>query len=113
MIHIKIVQDKVSFFAGFAFPNLESLVLAECPIQSLAISDDEGEESCNKNYEKAETVQETATRPESPHDAFKSLKVLNLNSTNLSSWDDIERLAQFPALQCVRILVRIRIIDNV
>lgn len=89
---------------GFAFPNLESLVLAECPIQSLAISDDEDEESSNKNYEKSETVQEDVSRPESPHDAFKSLKVLNLNSTNLSSWDDIERLAQFPALQCVRIL---------
>lgn len=83
-------------------------MLAECPIQSLAISDDEAEESSNKNYETSETVQEGVSRPESPHDAFKSLKVLNLNSTNLSSWDDIERLAQFPALQCVRILVSIR-----
>ncbi|XP_050307720.1 tubulin-specific chaperone cofactor E-like protein [Anthonomus grandis grandis] len=81
---------------GYAFPNLESLVLAECPIKSLDL-DEVAEEGPNKNYE-SETI-----RPDSPHEAFKFLKVLNLNSTNLSSWDDIERLAKFPALQCLRV----------
>ncbi|XP_066245849.1 tubulin-specific chaperone cofactor E-like protein [Euwallacea similis] len=86
---------------GYAFPNLESLVLAECPIQSLDIKEEKtAEEGINKNYEK---FCESELRPESPHDAFNSLKVLNLNSTNLSSWNDIERLAKFPALQCVRV----------
>lgn len=91
--------------SGYAFPNLESLVLAECPIKSLDI-DEESEESSNKNYERSDSAPESGARPESPHDAFKSLKILNMNSTNLSSWDDIERLAKFPSLQCIRLQVR-------
>ncbi|KAF7282023.1 tubulin folding cofactor E like protein mlt [Rhynchophorus ferrugineus] len=82
---------------GYAFPNLESLVLAECPIRSLDF-EDSCKECSNKNCETSDTESKLA-----PYDAFKSLKILNLNSTNLSTWDDIERLSKFPALQCVRV----------
>ncbi|CAG9762939.1 unnamed protein product [Ceutorhynchus assimilis] len=79
---------------GCAFPNLDTLVLAECPIKSLDINN---EDPHNRNYES------DPVRPESPHDFFNSLKVLNLNSTDLSSWDDVERLAKFPSLRCLRL----------
>lgn len=82
---------------GYAFPNLESLVLAECPIKSLDV-EHPCRECSNKNCEERETDSTPA-----PYDAFKSLKILNLNSTMLSTWDDIERLSKFPALQCVRV----------
>nr|AEE62686.1 unknown [Dendroctonus ponderosae] len=98
-----LVQDwKEVSKLGYAFPNLESLVVAECPIKSLDIAA-EAKECPNKNYERSESSPESSSRSESPHDAFRSLKILNLNSTHLSSWDEIERLARFPALQCVRL----------
>ncbi|RZC35187.1 Ubiquitin 2 domain containing protein [Asbolus verrucosus] len=87
---------------GYAFPNLESLVLADCPIISLDIEDD-AEAKCNRNYERSESECESGHAKESPHDSFRSLKFLNLNSTRLSTWDDIERLSKFPALHCIRV----------
>ncbi|ENN82755.1 hypothetical protein YQE_00877, partial [Dendroctonus ponderosae] len=98
-----LVQDwKEVSKLGYAFPNLESLVVAECPIKSLDIAA-EAKECPNKNYERSESSPESSSRSESPHDTFRSLKIINLNSTHLSSWDEIERLARFPALQCVRL----------
>ncbi|KAL1506392.1 hypothetical protein ABEB36_005764 [Hypothenemus hampei] len=89
---------------GYAFPNLESLVLAKCPIKSLDLNEEESNEGLNTNCNKgSQNGLNSNSKNESPYDAFKSLKILNLNSTNLSSWDDIEYLAKFPSLQCVRI----------
>jgi hypothetical protein len=90
---------------GYAFPSLESLVLADCPIESLDI--EVGDDvKCNRNYERSESECESGTAKESPHDSFRTLKFLNLNSTRLSTWDDIERLSKFPALHCVRVQVK-------
>ncbi|XP_044748673.1 tubulin-specific chaperone cofactor E-like protein [Coccinella septempunctata] len=75
---------------GYAFPNLESLVLANCPIDSLKI--DVSRCSCDKKC-----------RSMNSQEAFKKLEILNLNSTDLSGWDDVETLAKFPALNCVRV----------
>lgn len=90
---------------GYAFPNLESLVLANCPIKSLDINDEDVCASNNRNYERSESESESGnvTNKESPHNSFRKLKVLNLNGTSLSTWDDIERLSKFPTLHCVRI----------
>nr|CAI5820020.1 unnamed protein product [Callosobruchus analis] len=91
---------------GYAFPNLETLVLADCPIKSLHF--DHGEDSaasgCNRNYERSESGCESGTDlAHSSHDAFRKLKVINLNATQLSTWSDVEKLAKFPALECVRL----------
>ncbi|EFA02067.1 tubulin-specific chaperone cofactor E-like protein [Tribolium castaneum] len=88
---------------GYAFPNLESLVLADCPIESLDVNVESDDEKCNRNYERSESECESGNNKESPHDSFRVLKFLNLNSTRLATWDDIERLSKFPALHCVRI----------
>ncbi|KAL5244492.1 hypothetical protein ACI65C_011902 [Semiaphis heraclei] len=88
---------------GRAFPNLESLVLAECPLQSLMTpppSPDthlgllsyprQGSEFCNMTLD-------------SPHDAFRHLRFLNLNRTLIRTWDDVDILGRFPALRYLRI----------
>lgn len=90
---------------GFAFPNLETLVLADCPIRSLHMEEAPG---CNSNFE---SVNEPSSGRDSPHESFRNLKVLNLNATQLSSWDDIEELAKFPMLECMRIQVRIKYVN--
>ncbi|XP_049825291.1 tubulin-specific chaperone cofactor E-like protein isoform X2 [Aethina tumida] len=87
---------------GYAFPSLESLVLAECPIKSLSI-DPEDEHNCNREYQRSESECESSNQKESPHDSFRNLKVLNLNSTQLTTWDDMDRLAKFPNLKQVRV----------
>ncbi|XP_048266399.1 tubulin-specific chaperone cofactor E-like protein isoform X2 [Bombus affinis] len=128
---------------GYVFPNLESLVLAECPIRSLALADNRNsnEEPCSKkesenlsedsenmnsldtdentsvdekgnrifsegkvNYDRSESESESSgTTIRSSHDPFRKLRFLNLNGTLLSTWDDVERLARFPALKSLRI----------
>jgi hypothetical protein len=40
---------------------------------------------------------------DSPHSCFRKLRFLNLNSTLLATWDDVERLSRFPELQCLRL----------
>lgn len=90
---------------GYAFPNLESLVLAECPIESLDIEKADSVEGQNPEYLRSESECESSGPRESPHDSFRQLKFLNLNSTLLSTWDDIERLAKFPSLQRLRVQV--------
>lgn len=89
---------------GYAFPNLESLVVADCPIITL---DTQGEEQtpAGREYNRCESECESNENGESPHDSFRHLKFLNLNATQLSTWDEIERLSKFPALQCLRIQV--------
>ncbi|CAG9836552.1 unnamed protein product [Diabrotica balteata] len=86
---------------GYAFPNLETLVLADCPIKALDLN---GEAvGSNMNYERSESTCESCTDKDSPHDSFRNLRVINMNSTNITTWDDIEKLARFPALECLRI----------
>lgn len=89
---------------GYAFPNLESLVLAECPIKTLDLEEDKDDEGNEREYVKSESQCESES-VESPHDSFRKLKFLNLNSTFISTWNDIERLAKFPQLQRLRIQV--------
>ncbi|KAK9891579.1 hypothetical protein WA026_015537 [Henosepilachna vigintioctopunctata] len=89
---------------GYAFPNLESLVLASCPIKSLNIASPCNDKNCcDKTFQRSESECESGNRRFSPHDSFRKLRILNLNSTNLATWEDIERLSRFPVLNCVRI----------
>ncbi|XP_058054418.1 tubulin-specific chaperone cofactor E-like protein [Anopheles bellator] len=71
---------------GRVFPQLEALVLADCPLRSLKPTDAEGNE-----------------KPEDSHKYFQNLKLLNLSNAKIDSWDDIDRLANFPALCNVRL----------
>uniref|UniRef100_A0A182J9Z7 Uncharacterized protein n=1 Tax=Anopheles atroparvus TaxID=41427 RepID=A0A182J9Z7_ANOAO len=71
---------------GRVFPQLESLVLADCPLRSLQPSD----------------AQEKETAEES-HKYFRNLKLLNLSNAKIDSWEDIDRLADFPSLCNVRL----------
>ncbi|EDW47219.1 tubulin-specific chaperone cofactor E-like protein [Drosophila sechellia] len=65
---------------GRLFPNLEALVLADCPIKSL----------------QAEESSET-------HRYFPSLRLLNLSSAQLDSWAAIDELAKFSELRNLRV----------
>uniref|UniRef100_A0A2M4A475 Putative tubulin-specific chaperone e n=2 Tax=Anopheles triannulatus TaxID=58253 RepID=A0A2M4A475_9DIPT len=72
---------------GRVFPQLETLVLADCPLRSLKPTDAEG------NSENAEES----------HKYFQNLKLLNLSNAKIDSWEDIDRLSSFPALNNVRL----------
>lgn len=62
---------------GHAFPTLESLVLAECPLREL----------------------------QQDHvEHFHELRFLNLSNTLLSTWEDIDNLRLFPELGSLRIM---------
>uniref|UniRef100_A0A182WDK0 Ubiquitin-like domain-containing protein n=1 Tax=Anopheles minimus TaxID=112268 RepID=A0A182WDK0_9DIPT len=71
---------------GRVFPQLEALVLADCPLRSLQPTDPQG----NENEEES-------------HKYFPHLKLLNLSNAKIDSWEDIDRLAEFPALSNVRL----------
>lgn len=130
-------------FSRYLFPNLKSLVLAECPIRSLGLEENRNmpsEDSCRTkeedhgqdnenmnhldanehtsstddkgnrifeskvNYDRTESNSESnGTSIKSPHDPFRMLRFLNVNGTLLSTWDEVERLARFPALKSLRI----------
>jgi Leucine-rich repeat (LRR) protein len=62
---------------GRAFPTLESLVLAECPLKELQ---------------------------QSHVDHFPELRFLNLSNTLISTWEDIDHLRLFPELGSLRIM---------
>ncbi|KAH8308744.1 hypothetical protein KR059_001289 [Drosophila kikkawai] len=66
---------------GRLFPNLEALVLADCPIRSLQA------EECK----------------EDTHRYFPSLRLLNLSSAQLNSWSAIDQLAKFGQLRNLRV----------
>lgn len=131
------------FRLRYLFPNLKSLVLAECPIRSLGLEEnqnlpsedgrrakeeDHGQDTENMNhldadehtsstdekgnrifeskvnYDRSESKPESnGTTIESPHNPFRMLRFLNVNGTLLSTWDEVERLARFPALKSLRI----------
>ncbi|XP_014211891.1 tubulin-specific chaperone cofactor E-like protein isoform X1 [Copidosoma floridanum] len=139
---------------GYGFPNLESLVLAECPIRSLNMEEQVRSENAenedtenmnhivernnglhlengctgksNRNFEEDDMMPNYCSRTAGPvtttmtpateseccvesskarsaHDPFRQLRFLNVNGTLLSTWDDIDRLARFPALKSLRI----------
>ncbi|KAG5892455.1 hypothetical protein JTB14_009863 [Gonioctena quinquepunctata] len=88
---------------GYAFPNLETLVIADCPIKSLDIGEWGEEANCNRNYERSESECESASSKDSPHDSFRKLRIMNMNGTHICTWDDVDKLAKFPALECVRL----------
>lgn len=106
---------------GRAFPALESLVLADCPLISLdpavlmekckSEESEESEDSCSScgsppthQYGRCESECESAgPKPYSAHDVFRQLRSLNLTGTHIASWDEIDRVACFPALHCLRI----------
>ncbi|XP_052895810.1 tubulin-specific chaperone cofactor E-like protein [Anopheles moucheti] len=71
---------------GRVFPQLEALVLADCPLRSLKPTDPQG----NENDEES-------------HKYFQHLKLLNLSNAKIDSWEDIDRLADFPSLCNVRL----------
>lgn len=79
---------------GRVFPNLETLVLAECPLKS--IEPIEPTESCK-------IVADDMNNRESPHKYFSNLAILNLSSTKINTWEDIDRLAKFPSLRNLRV----------
>ncbi|XP_039293553.1 tubulin-specific chaperone cofactor E-like protein [Nilaparvata lugens] len=100
---------------GEAFPQLESLVLAHCPLSSLdpcapiADSSPSSSPNCSPNcspggYSRTESECEGSEKRDSPHEPFRQLGFINLNHTLLSSWEDVERLGKFPALHSLRIL---------
>lgn len=98
---------------GYAFPNLETLVLADCPIKSLNICKESEEISSNRNYERSEESECKSCRSiNSPHDGFRKLKIINLNSTQLATWTDMEKLSKFPQLEYVRVQVGIFILST-
>lgn len=80
---------------GRLFPNLEALVLADCPIDSLCPpgnSEEKQSSSTSAQFAKTES-----------HEHFKNLTLLNLSNAKIDSWDDIDRLARFPALKNLRV----------
>jgi len=116
---------------GRAFPNLESLVLAECPLQSLMTpppspdshlgllsypkQDDGFRGECVEEKNIYVTIDSLLSKEtpahyvcvdmtlDSPHDAFARLRFLNLNRTLIRTWDDVDILGRFPALRYLRI----------
>jgi len=79
---------------GRVFPNLESLVLAECPLRSISPS------SPSLLPSDDEVALEDEPRS---YENFQNLQVLNLSSANINSWTDVDRLSKFPALKNVRV----------
>ncbi|XP_050419874.1 tubulin-specific chaperone cofactor E-like protein [Adelges cooleyi] len=88
---------------GRAFPNLESLVLAECPLLSLMTPPPSPDAHLGLlSYPKQGNGFCDMTL-DSPHDAFTRLGFLNLNRTLIRTWDDVDILGRFPALRYLRI----------
>lgn len=64
---------------GKVFPNLETLVIVDCEVNSFTSEND---------FDRM----------------FYKLNTLNLNNNKLTQWDEIDKLRLFPALQDVRVL---------
>ncbi|XP_047997712.1 tubulin-specific chaperone cofactor E-like protein isoform X1 [Leguminivora glycinivorella] len=74
---------------GYAFPNLDTLLVNDCPVTTL---EPDPCEKCGDGNGNRKS-----------HDAFPRLRFLNLNNTGLATWDEIDRLAQFPSLKSLRV----------
>ena len=56
------------------------------------------------NYCRTEPACKSAgAKAKSSHDPFRMLRFLNVNGTLLATWDDIDKIARFPALKSLRI----------
>lgn len=64
---------------GKVFPNLETLVIVDCEVNSFS------------SESEFETI-------------FYHLSTLNMNNNKLSQWDEIDKLRLFPSLQDIRVL---------
>ncbi|XP_055621014.1 tubulin-specific chaperone cofactor E-like protein [Toxorhynchites rutilus septentrionalis] len=82
---------------GRLFPNLEALVLADCPLKSLCPSDDSNEQPSPVFPTSSQTSNVDS------HEYFRKLALLNLSNAKIDSWDDIDRLAHFPSLKNIRV----------
>lgn len=85
---------------GRVFPNLESLVLAECPLKAVEPIPRPGSSSSECSSDNASSSSESE---DPPHQYFQNLTFLNLSNTDINTWDDIDRLAKFPALRNLRV----------
>lgn len=85
-----IVNWKEICRVGRLFPNLEALVLADCPIKSLLPVD-------------VIDAQQNSSLLSNSHEHFKNLTLLNLSNAKINSWDDIDRLSRFPLLKNLRV----------
>ncbi|CAF4831065.1 tubulin-specific chaperone cofactor E-like protein [Pieris napi] len=74
---------------GYAFPNLETLLVNDCNLTTLA------PDPCDKC--------DDSNGNKKSHDGFPRLRFLNLNNTGLATWDEVDRLAKFPALRSLRV----------
>ncbi|XP_050677473.1 tubulin-specific chaperone cofactor E-like protein [Leptidea sinapis] len=74
---------------GYAFPNLETLLVNDCPLSTLEPDPCEKCDDANGNKRS--------------HDAFPCLRFLNLNNTGLATWDEVDRLAKFQSLRSLRV----------
>ncbi|XP_039756808.1 tubulin-specific chaperone cofactor E-like protein isoform X2 [Pararge aegeria] len=74
---------------GYAFPNLETLLVNDCTLTTLE------PDPCDKC--------DDSNGNKKSHDAFPHLRFLNLNNTGLATWDEVDRLAKFPALKSLRV----------
>ncbi|XP_049944263.1 tubulin-specific chaperone cofactor E-like protein isoform X1 [Schistocerca serialis cubense] len=89
---------------GRAFPQLESLVLADCPLESLDTGTANfGSDSGSSEESECESCGSKVGVGEQPHTFFRQLRFLNLTGTHLRSWRDIDRVSRFPQLQSLRI----------
>lgn len=88
---------------GRAFPNLESLVLAECPLQSLMIVSPLPEPQLGLLSYPNQRRRNFNMKLDSPHDAFTHIRFLNLNRTLIRTWNDIDILGLLPELRYLRV----------
>lgn len=104
---------------GRVFPKLESLVLAECPLRAIAAAPKSPPPTTTKSPSTLPSTalstssssdesgsdgeQLTGATIDTPHQYFRNLALLNLSSTQINTWDDIDRLAKFPALRNLRV----------
>ncbi|XP_055380320.1 tubulin-specific chaperone cofactor E-like protein [Condylostylus longicornis] len=83
---------------GRVFPNLDTLVLANCPLKAVEAVPRPPSSNSDKS---SNTTDDEDVAP--PHEFFKNLAFLNLSSTKINTWDDVDRLAQFPNLKNLRV----------
>ncbi|XP_043480526.1 tubulin-specific chaperone cofactor E-like protein [Leptopilina heterotoma] len=56
----------------------------------------------NSTYNNIEQERNFSSLDKASHDSFRMLKFLNVNNTLLATWNDVEKLAKFPALKSLR-----------
>ncbi|KAM7342194.1 tubulin folding cofactor E like protein mlt isoform 1-T3 [Cochliomyia hominivorax] len=97
---------------GRIFPQMENLVLADCPIRAIEFQDPQFNSSTtntnNINTLNSSTPNKTqndniSPPDDSPERHFPNLLFLNLSYASINTWDDIDRLATFPKLKNLRV----------